>query len=270
MRTLTQDWTGVSAEGRGSQGEAGSLGRVVLRHRPSTHHQWAWDNYKPLVASLGRELGLRRLCEIGGGRNPLFSPAEIAAFGATLTINDINQGELDYAPKGYETACFDICDDPAKLGIAPSQYDLMFSKMVFEHLPDVERAWRNVHTLLRPSGVALAFFPTLYAPPFVLNHILPEEFSSRMIEAVFSKRGQSQGKLPKFPALYDWCYSDPRKLEPMLARAGFTDTHILPFWGHDYFRRFPLIRNIDDALTAVASRRDWRAFTTYAFVLVRK
>ena len=37
---------------------------------PDWHSQWAWDHYEPTILNLARQFGLRRVCEIGGGRPP--------------------------------------------------------------------------------------------------------------------------------------------------------------------------------------------------------
>ncbi len=56
----------------------------------------------------------------------------------------------------------------------------------------------------------------------------------------------------------------------MLRRAGFSDIHVQPFWGHGYFERFPGVRQIDHGLNALAAKIGWRLVTTYAYVVVRK
>ena len=151
----------------------------------------------------------------------------------------------------------------------PGSFDLMFSRMVFEHVDGVEQAWRNIHALLKPGGVALAFFPTLYAPVFTLNHLIPESLSRRIVHAMFPNRRDGGGD-PKFPALYDQCRSSEKTLQPMLERAGFTEWHVQPFWGHGYFKKIPVAREIDNALNRLAARTDWRMMSTYAYVMVRK
>lgn len=237
--------------------------------KPDWHAQWAWENYEPTILGLARQFGLRRVCEIGGGRDPLFSAEEAARHGIDLIVNDIDAGELALTPAGLKTARFDIAGDLSEPDIVRGSYDLMVSRMVFEHVHDVERAWANIHALLAPGGVALAFFPTLWAPVFALNHVLPERASRAIVHALYPARREG-GNDPKFPAFYDWCRGNPALLAPMLERAGFSDVHVQPFWGHDYFKRMPGLRHADHAFNALAAKIGWHFVTTHAYAVVRK
>ena len=73
--------------------------------------------------------------------------------------------------------------------------------------------------MLAPGGVALAFVPTLYAPAFALNHAIPESVSSAIVRRLFPDRHE-EGDNPKFPAFYDLCLGDEKKVAPVL-RAEF-------------------------------------------------
>ncbi len=258
---------GLPVEARARAGA--SLETFFRELQPDWHSQWAWDNYENAVLALARRFGLKELCEIGGGRDPGFLPSNPALRGLSLTVNDIDQLELDFAPQGLKKARFDIAGDLSEPDARPGSYDLMFSRMVFEHVDGVEQAWRNIHALLRPGGVALCFFPTLYAPVFTLNHMIPERLSRRIVHALFPNRRDGGGD-PKFPALYDWCVTSEARVKPMLAAAGFAEAHIQPFWGHGYFDRMPGLKQADHAFNRLAARLDWRLMTTYAFVAVRK
>jgi len=247
----------------------GSMSEYFGRVVPDWHSQWAWDNYEPTILGLARQFGLRRICEIGGGRDPLFTKEQAAAAGIEFIVNDIDAGELALTSPGLKTACFDIAGDLSEPDVARGSYDMMVSRMVFEHIDGVEQAWRNIHALLAPGGVALAFFPTLWAPVFALNHILPETASRAIVHALFPARREG-GDDPKFPALYDWCRGNPALLTPMLNLAGFTDVHIQRFWGHGYFDRMPGLKQLDHAFNALAARTGWNLVTTYAYAVVRK
>ena len=112
--------------------------------------------------------------------------------------------------------------------------------MVMEHVRDASRAWANMAALLAPGGVALAFHPTLYAPPFVINRLIPETLTAPVLKYFFADR--HDGDFPKFPARYDLCRADPAVVEPALSRAGFREVLTAPFWGDRYFRHLPGIQ----------------------------
>ncbi len=245
-----------------------SLGGFFAQLRPDVRSQWAWDNYKPTVEALSRAFGLRRLIEIGGGRDPLFTPYEAAALGIELTINDISQVELDNGPAEFAKACFDIAGDLADSDAKPGSYDLAFSRMVFEHVGDGRRAWSNLAEILAPGGVAIAFVPTLYALPYVANMAIPEWVSQKIVKMLYPHRTDDED--PKFPAHYSWTYGSEAKLKPMLKGAGFREAVVVPFWYHDYFERIPVVREIDDLMNRVAAARDWRFLTSYAYIAARK
>jgi SAM-dependent methyltransferase len=235
---------------------------------------WAWDNYRPTVLALAQacrqsgrcDQGLVRVLEVGGGRGPLLTPAEATAAGVALTVNDIDAHELSLAPAAFDKAQFNIAGD-----VDPSwhgRFDLIISRMVFEHVRDAPRAWANVRALLAPGGVALAFHPTLYAPPFMINWMLPEGLTARVLRFFFPYR--NNGDYPKFPARYEMCVTEPSKVEPILTQCGFSQVLIAPFWRHGYFRHIPLLREADAALQHLAEKNDWRALTTYAYTLARR
>lgn len=235
---------------------------------------WAWDNYRSAVLALAqarratrrRNGELVRMLEIGGGRGPLLRPVEAKAAGIAVTVNDIDSRELSLGPPEFEKAEFDIAGQapPSLFG----QFDLVVSRMVMEHVRDGRRAWANMAALLAPGGVALAFHPTLYAPPFVVNLAFPEALTARVLRFFFPTR--HDGDYPKFPARYQLCVSSPQKLEPILKSCGFSEVLIAPMWGHGYFRHIPLLRELDAGLQRLAEARDWRWLSTYAFTLAQR
>ncbi|HLL27493.1 MAG TPA: methyltransferase domain-containing protein [Xanthobacteraceae bacterium] len=229
---------------------------------------WAWANYERVVRELVSAFGARRLIEIGGGRDPLFSRASLAELGAELTVNDISSVELATLPAGYRTACFDIAGTLTPEEIARGGYDLAFSRMVFEHVADGKRAWENLFRLLAPGGVGLAFVPTLYAFPFVVNWLLPDDFAAKIVKLVYKNRTDHED--PVFPARYSWTVASEKKLAPMLSAIGYRDVKVVPFYGHGYYQPFPFLRDIHAKFTALARDRDWRFFASYAYIAARK
>lgn len=253
----------------GDEASAKTLRAIVSELGYDPDFNWAWDNYKRVIVEIARRKGLKRHLEIGGGRDPLFLPDEVAALGFDVTLNDISAHELSRAPTGYATVLCDIAGDEAKSVLGRERYDIAYSRMVMEHVPDVARMWENIAYTLAPGGLAFSFFPTLYAPPYVLNRLIPEKMSRWMLETVFPDR-KEDGDNPKFPAYYDYCFSEDSKIVPMLKRAGFSDVAIFPFWGYSYFWKFPGIKQIDAAFTNIARERQWRAVSSFAYVIATR
>ena len=229
-------------------------------------HTWAWANYERTIRSLSEHFNLKDVIEIGGGRNPTFTPDQYLEQGGSYTINDIEQSELDAAPPGYKQLLFDVS---AKDGpINEQAYDLAFSCMVFEHVRDGAQAWHNVHRMLKPGGMAVAFIPTLYALPYIANLALPEWVSRAIVKALFPNRTDESN--PKFPAYYSHCFAMESKLSPVLRNAGFAEWRVVPFYGHDYFEKLPIVRSADKALSLIAKRRNWTALAAYSYIIACK
>jgi SAM-dependent methyltransferase len=244
------------------------LARAFREIGVDNDRDWAWDNYEIVVRELARILNARRLLEVGGGRDPLFRPDELKTLGIELTVNDISQTELDVLPDSYRKACFDVAGDISQVSHLWNSFDLAFSRMVFEHVADGQRAWANLYEFLAPGGVALAFIPTLYALPFVINRLLPDDVAAKIVKLIYPHRTDDED--PVFPARYSWTYASDRKMKPMLQRIGYREVVILPFYGHGYFDRFPVVRDIHAAFTALARKHDWRTVASYAYIAARK
>ena len=125
------------------------LARPLRRLGYNSAEEWAWDEYKSTVMALVEECrdsgrhagGAVRLMEVGGGRSPLLSPAEAAEAGIELTVNDVDAGELARAPEAFEKAQFDIAGEIHSSW--EGSFDLIISRMVFEHVRDAPRGWAN-------------------------------------------------------------------------------------------------------------------------------
>src|SRR3546814_20751190 len=107
--------------------------------------------------------------------------------------------ELARAPEWVKTAHFDVqTADKSQVVPFAEHYDLVFSRMVMEHVESYERAYSNIYDLLRPGGISLAFHPVSSALPFFINTVLPETLTQKMMARVFPPR--TIHYLPTFPA----------------------------------------------------------------------
>ena len=209
------------------------------------------------------------MLEIGGGRNPLLSPNEVASFSPLeYVVNDISELELSRLDSAYGRACFDIQAGPPDGSSLSGSFDLVFARMVFEHIRDPGRAWGNVAKLLKPGGVAVSFTPVLFSPPFVVNRLMPERLSQPLLRMVFPRRHVDD--IPKFPAYYRWCRASERYMVQRLLPLGFASVEVIPYFGHGYFTPIPVASLSERILSRQAERRNWTALASYAYVIVSK
>lgn len=235
----------------------------------SSDWNWSWSSYKDTIVRLSQEYGLHRHLEVGGGRDPLFTPDDAADLGLDVSLNDISAGELALAPAAFRKVCCDVAHADTMAHVQSGSYDFVYSRMVAEHVRSSRMLWQNQFEMLAPGGLALAFFPTLYAPAFALNRLVPERLSSAIVRRLFPDR-HADGDNPKFPAFYDNCYGSAAPIEPLLNGIGFRNVLVLPFYGYSYFWKVPVLREIDAAFTRFVSERDWRTFTSFAYVIAEK
>ena len=223
--------------------------------------EWAWKNYKSVIATYLADPAVRHVCEIGGGRSPLFTPEELAQFDVEYTVLDVSQDELDMAGPEYRKLCCNIEDTDRE-----PEFDLMYSKMVIEHVSDTGKAYANIHDKLKPGGICLNFHPTLYAFPFIVNLLFPETLTRKILGMAFPSRVSEESK---FPARYSWCFAS-EKITGRLKDLGFRSATIVPFFGHAYYKSIPVLRSIENWFRGVTRRREMKTFASYAYTIVRR
>jgi SAM-dependent methyltransferase len=225
----------------------------------------AWEGFPRYIGSLIHERGARRICDIGGGANPLFAADFIGANKLEYSLLDISQAELDKAPDGYEKILADIA---APDFAARERFDMVFSKMLAEHVRDASRFHANVHKLLRKGGIAVHFFPTLFTLPFVANYLIPERLANALW-ASFSPRDAHQHA--KFPAYYHWCRGPTSRQLGRFSALGYRVVAYRGFFGHgDYYRRLPLVRALHEVKTRYLLRNPSPMFTSYAYLVLER
>lgn len=241
---------------------------LVQEFDATRHSSAAWRNFQPKIFQIMSEDGVSDVMELGAGRAPSFERAVLENIGITYCSNDISQRELDLGPSWTKKAQFDLCADAAEsLSQFAQSTDLVFSRMLMEHVPNYKAAYRNISTILRPGGIGIAFHPVLFSVPFVANRLLPEQLSASILKAVFPNR--TDNGTPKFPATYSGCRISEGVRNEIKAQ-GFDAVWQIPFWGHGYYRKFPIVRDIHEIASGWVQRRGMTTFATYAFTVVVK
>jgi len=214
------------------------------------------------------EQGARRILDVGGGANPLVPLPFVTARDLTYTILDVSSAELAKAPAGYRTLQADIAAPDARFD---AQHDLVISKMLAEHIAAADVFHRNVFDLIRPGGRAIHLFPTLYAPPFVANRLIPERWSRAVLTTLSGRARVRDGELRKFPAYYHWCRGPSARQIERFEGLGFEVERYVGYFGtSEYFTRTPRIGRIDDAVARWLVDHPIPALTSYARVTLRK
>jgi 2-polyprenyl-3-methyl-5-hydroxy-6-metoxy-1,4-benzoquinol methylase len=204
--------------------------------------------------------------DVGAGANPLLEEAFVRRHSLSYTILDVDRGELDKAPPSFRRIHADIADDDLGMDDA---FDLVCSMDLAEHLADPETFHRNVLGLLRPGGVAVHFFPTFYALPFVLNRVVPEGVMRAMLLRLQPDRLQA-GLHPKFPALYRWCRGPTRRQLRRFTRLGYEVERYVGFFGHGYYTGMPVLDRLEQAKARLLGGHPVPALTSYALVVLRR
>ncbi len=207
---------------------------------------------------------LTRVCDIGGGANPILDLDYISNCQLQYTLLDISQSEMEKAPAGYRKILADICDPKV---IASGPYDFAFSCMVAEHIPDAKAFHTNVFKMLAPGGVAFHYFPTLFALPFFVNKVIPENLGAALLN-VFAPRDRYQWA--KFPALYHWTFGPTRAQIHRLTDIGYDILEYRGFFGHVYFDKVPFLRNLHRRYSNYLVRHPNAYLTSFAYLIMQK
>lgn len=225
-----------------------------------------WSGYEDLLLEIGRRTGATAVAELGGGANPLVADDGRWGFARDRVVIDISPDELAKASDAVRTQVADLCRPIAE---GRDSYDLVFSKMLCEHIRDPRTFHQNCFDLLRPGGHAVHFFPTLYTVPFVVNRLIPEEFARSVLRRAQPHRIRDP-KQEKFPAYYRWCTGPTRSAAAHFTSIGFEVEEWRATFGHTYYRRVPPLHRLEVAKTRLLRKHPVPLLTSFAVVVLRK
>ncbi len=223
-----------------------------------------WAAYPEFVQPLIREHNARKICDVGGGANPVLPLQFVNENQLDCTALDISSEELEKAPMGYKKIIQDI---EANDFIPTERFDFVITKMMAEHVRNGKSFHTNIFSMLKPGGVAVHYFPTLYALPFLVNRLIPERLSSFLLD-IFLPRDRYQSG--KFPAYYSWCYGPTPPMLAMLTEIGYEILEYRGFFGSTYYNRIPIIRDLHKAYSHYLAQHPNPYLTSFAQVVLRK
>ena len=225
----------------------------------------AWNGYNQFITGLIDTHNIKSICDIGGGANPFLDAEYINRKSINYSVLDISETEMAKAPEQYNKIHADITLPEI---VIEKQFDLVFSKMLAEHVDNAEQFHKNVLTILNSGGMAVHFFPTLYAFPFLVNRLVPERLAEKLLR-YFSPRDEYQ--TAKFPAYYQWCRGPVNSQVKKFTNLGYEIIEYKGFFGHPfYYNRIPFIRKLHEIKTAYLLKHPHPLLSSYAYVVLRK
>jgi SAM-dependent methyltransferase len=230
--------------------------------------RWAHVDFTERLRDRLAALGGGSVCELGGGARPALEPEFLQRHALSCLIVDVSGEELSKAPPGYETLIGDVSSADFATGPHDGSYDLVFSRVLAEHVRDARQFHRNVLRLLRPGGIAMHFFPTLWWPPFVVNRLLPESITERLLLRVEPWRVRS-GDRGKFPAFYHWCFGPTRQQAERFSEVGFSVEHCVAYFGETSHAPGRVLGSLNRAWTDFMLRHPNYRFSSYAAYTLR-
>lgn len=188
------------------------------------------NDFTRMGALLMSQPNVNRVVDIGAGKAWHFPKHYKAWYNIHLTGVDIDGEEM----VGNDLLDEKIVADVVRgIPVEPNSADLIMVRSGVEHFSDNQRFLDNAFAALRPGGFLFAFFPNRYAPFAIINRLLPQRLSKRVLQQTALESADELG----FKVYYDRTnYTAFRKIYD---RTGFKAVYHMPsFYSCFYFRFF--------------------------------
>ncbi|HSO94775.1 MAG TPA: methyltransferase domain-containing protein [Acidimicrobiia bacterium] len=223
-----------------------------------------WGGARAFLRSTVVQEHATSILEVGSGANPTLEPTDLVDLGIErYTTNDVSGAELAKAPHDFETLQVDL----SKPDWRPDRtYDLIFSRMVNEHIQDGRAYYANLFRALRAGGLTVHCFSTLWALPFAANRLLPESVASRLLDLTTTGTEHHE----KFRAYYSWSRGPSRRSIDRFASVGFDIDEYVGYFGHGYYSKVRPLHSLERAKARFLAQHPVPILTSYAVVKLRR
>ena len=225
-----------------------------------------WDKAPDWILNIIRSQCSKAVLEVGSGANPTLSADVVSALNIRYTANDISSGELDKADSVFDRWVGDLATDEVPETMK-GRFDLVFSRMVNEHISDGEAYHRRIFQLLRPGGVAAHCFSTLYSLPFLTNKFAPAALSEFLL-GLF--RPRDPHKLGKFRAYYSWSRGPSALALSRIESLGYQVLEYRGYFGHTAYLRVRPLHFLEGLKSRFLLDRPMPFLCSYAVLIARK
>lgn len=198
-----------------------------------------------------------RAVDLGGGRRCVYASVLRNRSSVNLVAVDVSAEELALNTDVDET----IVAEAGYLPFPDSSIDLILSRTVLEHVPDVPQAAREMARVTRPGGTSLHFLPGRNALFAVAARTLPFGPLLRLLHAVSpTTRGEVE-----FEVHYDHCH--PVAIERAFRAAGFREVRVETCWAASgYFEPFVPLFLLVSAYEAIVRTLGVKRLASYMIV----
>ena len=226
-----------------------------------------WDRAADLLRLMIERWNPTTVFEIGSGANPTLGNDDVNGYGLRYITSDRNPNELGQADPVYEARCVDLEDGPLPPDLL-GRCDLIFSRMVNEHIRDGRRYHANIYDMLSPGGVAVHVFSTRHTLPFLVGHLMPGRLGNGLFN-LFAPRGLRRDN--NVHPCYCWSRGPMPRALMRFRQLGYDVVSYDGYFGQlSHRRRAPLLRGLDQARTRLLVRLRSPLFCSYATVVLRK
>jgi SAM-dependent methyltransferase len=225
-----------------------------------------WEKASGWILNLVKKHGSKDVLEVGSGANPTLCPDIVAALKIRYTANDVSHAELVKSDRVFDRWVCNLATDeipPQMRG----RFDLVFSRMVNEHISDAQTYHAKIHSLLKPGGLAAHCFSTLYSLPFVANRILPESMSAVLLN-LFGRRDLH--KHGKFRTYYSWCRGPSSTMISRFEALGYEVAEYAGYFGHNYYIGVPVLHRLECLKARMLLAKPIATLCSYSMLIVRK
>ncbi len=224
-----------------------------------------FDDFAAIVAQAVRELEDGRshvVVDAGGGKTCPFARHRTPGKGVRIVAVDLSEEELAFNQDVDEKRVADLSVD---LPFEDSEVDLLVSRWLVEHVSDTDAFLSHCHRVLKPGGRMIHLFASKNAPFALLNRMLPERVSQRILYFFIPEARGIAG----FHACYDRCSFS--EFSASLRRHGFeVEDARFSYYQSQYFSFFLPLYLVSLAYDVALRTLRFRPGCSYMLVVARK
>ncbi|HEY6905921.1 MAG TPA: methyltransferase domain-containing protein, partial [Ignavibacteriaceae bacterium] len=119
-----------------------------------------WQKMRQFIEELIEQHDLKNILEVGAGANPCLEASVVMDRSLKYTISDVDISEIGKADGIYKKIILDLCEKDCTY---ETFFDIIFSRMAAEHFYSGKNFHKNVCKILKPGGISVHCFSTLYS-----------------------------------------------------------------------------------------------------------